>query len=128
MTEVIEQALGMDYHEQGVGGQSIAAGRRIVQVQREEILSRLTENREAIRRYGVRRLGLFGSVARGENTSASDLDFLVEFDQKSFDAYMDLKVFLEGLFACPVDLVLADTLKPRLRETISNEIIHAQGL
>jgi len=57
-----------------------------------------------------------------------DLDFLVEFDQKSFDAYMDLKAYLENLFGCPVDLVLANTLKPRLREPILNETIHAPGL
>ena len=53
---------------------------------------------------------------------------MVEFDTKSFDAYMDLKVFLERLFGCPVDLVLRDTIKPRLRETILKEAIHAPGL
>ncbi len=53
---------------------------------------------------------------------------LVEFDHKSFDAYMDLKEYLENLFDCPVDLVLADALKPRLREPILNETVHAPGL
>jgi len=92
------------------------------------VLSELERKAEEIRRFGVRRLGLFGSAARGDNTSRSDLDFLVEFDQKSFDAYMGLKDFLEGLFACSVDLVIADTLKPRLRATILNETIYAPGL
>ena len=41
---------------------------------------------------------------------------------------MGLKEFLEGLFDCPVDLVLAQTLKPRLREPVLREAIHAQGL
>jgi hypothetical protein len=95
---------------------------------REQVLARLEENREALRRFGVKSLGLFGSVARGEGTGASDLDFVVEFERNTFDAYMDLKEFLEGLFACPVDLVLADTLKPRLREPVLREAIHAQGL
>jgi hypothetical protein len=45
-----------------------------------------------------------------------------------FDAYMDLKAYLENLFGCSVDLVLANTLKPRLREPIFNETIHAPGL
>jgi hypothetical protein len=67
-------------------------------------------------------------VTRRENTSASDFDFLVEFDQISFDAYMDLKAHLEKLFGCPVDFVLADALKARLREPILNETIHAPGL
>jgi predicted nucleotidyltransferase len=95
---------------------------------REEILKILEENRNTIRGYGVRRLGLFGSCARGECVEASDLDFVVEFEKKSFDAYMDLKLFLEELFGCPVDLVISDTIKPRLRTTILGEAIHAPGL
>jgi len=99
-----------------------------VQFTREQVLAKLSEERDNIRRFGVRSLGLFGSVAREENTSASDLDFLVEFDRKSFDAYMDLKAYLENLFGCPADLVLANTPKRRLREPILNETVHAPGL
>jgi predicted nucleotidyltransferase len=95
---------------------------------RDEVLKRLEENREAILGYGVRRLGLFGSFARGEATESSDLDFVVEFEKKTFDAYMDLKEFLEELFKCPVDLVLADAIKPRLQATILGEAVYAPGL
>jgi hypothetical protein len=73
-------------------------------------------------------LGLFGSCARGEATSGSDLDFVVELEKKSFDAYMDLKDFLEKLFGCKVDLVMKDAIKPRLREPILKETIYAPGL
>ena len=52
---------------------------------RDEVLRRLGENHEAIRGYGVRRLGLFGSFARGEATESSDIDFVVEFEKKSFE-------------------------------------------
>ena len=95
---------------------------------RENILKMLEENREAIRRYGVRRLGLFGSCAQGKGTQTSDLDFVVEFERKSFDAYMDLKAFLEGLFGCRIDLVLADALKPRLRAAVLEQAVYASGL
>ncbi len=95
---------------------------------REEVLRALERNREAIRQYGVRRLGLFGSCARGEAEETSDLDFVEEVERKSFDAYMDLKAFLEGLFGCPVDLVLSETIKPRLRQRILKETVHAPGL
>ncbi len=95
---------------------------------RDSILKTLEANRAAIQRYGVRSLGLFGSAARGESNSASDLDFLVELDRNSFDAYMEVKEFLEGLFNCRVDLILLDTLKPRLRQTILEETVHAAGL
>ena len=95
---------------------------------RETVLQKLEENRETIRGFGVKRLGLFGSVARGEATEGSDLDFLVELEIKSFDAYMDLKDFLEEMFDCKVDLVMKEALKPRLREPILKETVYAQGL
>ncbi|HTY22601.1 MAG TPA: nucleotidyltransferase domain-containing protein, partial [Desulfomonilaceae bacterium] len=65
--------------------------RRALNMSREEILMKLQENRETIRRFGVRRLGIFGSYARDEQTEASDMDFLVEFEKKTFNNYMDLK-------------------------------------
>jgi predicted nucleotidyltransferase len=94
----------------------------------QEILRLLEENAPVVRRYGVRSLGLFGSGARDTAREGSDLDFVVEFDTKSFDAYMDVRIFLERLFQCPVDLVLRDAIKPRLRETILREALHAPGL
>ena len=61
------------------------------------------------RKYHVRRLDVFGSAATGEFESSSDIDFLVEFDnkvnQRRFDNYFDLHRALEQLFARPVGLV-----------------------
>src|SRR6266478_955667 len=95
---------------------------------REEILKTIDANQAKIKGFGVLSLSLFGSCARGEETAESDLDFVVEFERKSFDGYMDLKFFLEDLFGKPVDLVLADGIKPRLRSVILREAIHAPGL
>ena len=94
----------------------------------EQILKMIEANRERIKGFGVRRLGLFGSAARGEATEGSDLDFVVELERKTFDNYMDLKEFLEELFKCKIDLVMKDAIKPRLREPILKETIYAQGL
>ena len=88
----------------------------------------LEKNTDTIRGFGVRRLGLFGSFAKGEASDMSDIDFLVEFERKTFDAYMELKDYLERLFNCRVDLVIEDALKPRLRLKILSEVIHASGL
>lgn len=95
---------------------------------REEIIQLLREQRGAIRNYGVRRLRLFGSCARDEAREVGDLDFLVDFEKKSFDAYMGLKEFLENLFGCPVDLVLSNAIKPRLRPFILKDAIDVEGL
>lgn len=93
-----------------------------------EILRKLEENRDAILGFGVRRLGIFGSYARGEQSEAGDMDFLVEFERATFDNYFDLKFFLEGLFGRKVDLVIKDNIKPRIRSTILKETVYDQGL
>ncbi|KKK49067.1 hypothetical protein LCGC14_3138780, partial [marine sediment metagenome] len=51
-----------------------------------------------------------------------------ELDDPSFDHYMDLKFYLENLFGTSVDLVLADTIKPRLQPIITREVVYAKGL
>jgi predicted nucleotidyltransferase len=56
------------------------------------------------------------------------LDLVLEFDSRTFDAYMDLKAFLERLLERRVDLVLRDAIKPRLRESVLSEALHAPGL
>jgi hypothetical protein len=95
---------------------------------RGEVLRALEEHATTLRRLGARRLGLFGSVAKNEAGPASDIDFVVELDERTFDRYMDLKLFLEELFGCRVDLVLADSIKPRLRSAILRETVYAAGL
>ena len=93
-----------------------------------QILRTLQDNRDRIRTFGVRRLALFGSATRNEQTETSDLDFLVEFDRKTFDGYMGLKEFLEAQFGCPVDLVVREAVKPRLRDAILTSAVYAPGL
>jgi len=95
---------------------------------REEVLETLQRHRERIRALGVKRLGLFGSCARGESTGGSDLDFVVELQAKTFDAYMELKLLLEDLFGCRIDLVLQDAIKPRLRPRIMQDLVDVPGL
>jgi uncharacterized protein len=53
---------------------------------------------------------------------------VAELETKSFDAYMDVKAFLERLFGCRVNLVLREAIQPRLRKTILKEALRAPGL
>ena len=93
----------------------------------EYIFQVLEPYQEKIRELGVRQLGLFGSCAWGESKETSDLDFLVELEHETFDSYMNIKALLEDLFETEVDLVLVDGIKPRLRDRILGEAIHAPG-
>jgi hypothetical protein len=95
---------------------------------RAEIMAVLKANSAEIKGFGVKKLGLFGSAVRGEAKEISDLDFLVEFEKKSFDSYMDLKFFLEDLFECKVDLVLNDSIKTGIKKPILEETVYAEGL
>jgi hypothetical protein len=90
---------------------------------RDQIIATLQERGEQLhQQYGVRRLLLFGSVARNQAGPASDIDLLVEFrESPSFDGYMDLKFALEDWLRASVDLVTLDALRPGLAEQIDRE-------
>ena len=94
---------------------------------RDEVLKLIEQNQATLQRLGVRRLGLFGSYARDEALPGSDLDFVVELSEKSFDAYMDTKLFLEELFRSSVDLVTMSSIKPRLLPIIQREVVYVPG-
>ena len=68
-------------------------------------------------KYGVKKIGVFGSFARGEGRKDSDIDVLVEFKDGSetFDNYMELKLMLEKIFKRKIDLVIEEDLRPELK-------------
>jgi len=94
----------------------------------QQLFQLLRHSIQEIRKFGVRRLGLFGSWVRGETDRKSDIDVLVEFTTPSFDNYMELKYFLEELFGREVDLVLADSLKAQIKPKILSEVVYVEGL
>jgi predicted nucleotidyltransferase len=94
----------------------------------EEIFAILARERNALKGFSVRRLALFGSAARDQAGPTSDLDFLVDFDHKTFRNYMGLADFLEGLFGRKVDLVIRESIKPLLRDRILREARDVPGL
>lgn len=92
---------------------------------RNEILTLLKKHSNEIRRrFSVRKIGLFGSHAHGGFDDLSDIDLLVELEAPTFDHYMELKFFLEDTFNRPVDLILADSVKPRLKPLIAAEVVY----
>ncbi len=81
---------------------------------REEVIECLGRADDEIRSLGVRRIALFGSVARGEASADSDVDLLVEFlpERKTFDRFMALTDLLERILGRRVDLVTTEALSP----------------
>ena len=79
---------------------------------------------ELAARFTVQRVSLFGSFARDHAGPHSDVDILIELEEPTFDHYIDLKFYLEELLDRPVDLVLRDTIKPRLKPIIEREVVY----
>jgi len=85
----------------------------------------LKRHQADLHQRGVKSLAVFGSLARGEATPASDIDVLVEFDRPvGLFEFIRLKLYLEELTGRHVDLVTPDALRPAMRAEILNEAVH----
>ena len=90
----------------------------------EDIQKILRAHRKELReKYGVRRIGVFGSYSRGEQRIDSDVDVLVEFERPvGLMTFVRLQEYLEELLGIKVDLVTRGALKRRIRERILKEV------
>jgi len=96
---------------------------------KEEVLKYLRENKEYFKKkYGVKKIYLFGSVARGEDKENSDIDIMIEFISDkfhTFDNYFDLKYELEDKFKRKIDLATKEMIREKLKKYIYQDIINA---
>ena len=77
-----------------------------------------------LKKYGVKRAGIFGSVVRGEETEKSDIDILVEIEGRvSLLDFVGLKLELEEALGRKVDLGEYSTIKPIIKEQILSEAV-----
>lgn len=75
-----------------------------------------------LKKYGVTRAGIFGSVVRGEAREDSDIDILVEIESRmSLLDFAGLKLELEEALGSPVDLGEYSVIKPIIKEQILKE-------
>lgn len=91
-----------------------------------DIISSLKNIKEDLsQRFAVKEIGVFGSVAREEQTDASDIDLLVEFSKPvSLVTFMRLEFYLSDMLGNKVDLVTFDSLKPMIQEDVLSEVIY----
>jgi hypothetical protein len=91
---------------------------------REEVQGKRHEIVALAHQHGAHNLRIFGSTARGDDQSTSDVDFLVDMDkQRTLLDYIALKQELESLLGCPVDLAEPANLHPVVRDRILQEAI-----
>ena len=95
---------------------------------RDAIIATLKAREPDLRRLGARHIALFGSVARGEASEASDIDILVDLQPDApigvFE-YVGLTQFIADLFPMPVDLANHARLKPHVRPSTEREAVYA---
>ena len=96
---------------------------------RREILRVLKSNRDALQKHKVKRIGLFGSFATGKQGKRSDIDFLVEFEEPTFDNFMGLHDYLARLFRRKIELLTPEGIQSirikSIAENIKKTVIYA---
>jgi uncharacterized protein len=88
----------------------------------KEIFEILKTHRELLKKYRVKKIGLFGSALRNEANHKSDIDMLVEFEEKTFDNFIELAFELEELFDQKIDLLTEKGISPYILPYIKNTI------
>ena len=93
---------------------------------RQNVLDLLTQNRDAISaKFHIRRIGIYGSVNRGEENEKSDIDILIDFETgyATLRNYMNLQRYLQAFFSRKVDLVTYGSLSPHIRPFVVREVV-----
>jgi len=92
---------------------------------RDEVIRKLHDNKAALeKKFPLKTLALFGSYARNEQTSDSDIDVMVEFSEPVGIEFVDLLIELENIFQKPVDLVTKRSLKSSLKPFVEKDLIY----
>lgn len=97
---------------------------------KNSIIKELDNNKKILRNNKVKRIGLFGSYARGDYRKDSDIDFLIEFELNEFgenfkglyEAFTNVYDFLKNKFQKNIELITADSLSPYIKPYIEKEV------
>ena len=91
---------------------------------KENIINTIEIHKSGLIPYGVRKIGLFGSYARGEQTAQSDIDILAEFEEPvSLLALVGAEQYLSRILKTKVDLIPKEDIRPELKDKILAEAV-----
>jgi len=94
----------------------------------DEVLHYLSENKlEFQEKFGITRIGVFGSFVQREQNPCSDIDMVVEMDpqRKNLHNFLQFKRHLESTLGLSVDIGFEHTLKPAAKESVKKQIVYA---
>jgi len=90
---------------------------------RRQVIEILQAHQEQLRQFGVKKIRLFGSVARESAGSQSDVDMVVEFSEITYRRFVALKSFLESILGREVDLLTPAAVQGRLKDEIEKDLV-----
>ena len=95
---------------------------------KQQIINLIVKNKQAFRSLGAKKVGLFGSFARGEQTRESDVDLLVDFlpEQKSYRNFLNVADLAERLLNRKVEVLTPQSLSPYLAPYIEKDVTYVQ--
>lgn len=94
----------------------------------QSITQTLSDQKVTLQHFGLKRIGVFGSSARGEDLITSDIDLVLDFNpaQKTYKNFFASTTFLESLFKKPIDAVTLQALSPYIRPHVEKDITYVQ--
>ena len=97
-------------------------------ITKELIQQKVQENKAEIRKFGISRIGLFGSFVRGEQKEDSDIDLLVEFQEgkKTFRNFIEFSEYIEKTLGRKVEVLTPESISPYITPYIKNEVKYVQ--
>jgi predicted nucleotidyltransferase len=90
---------------------------------RRQVIEILQAHQEELRGFGVKKIRLFGSVARESAGSQSDVDMVVEFSEITYRRFVALKAYLESILGREVDRLTPAAVQGRLKDEIEKDLV-----
>jgi predicted nucleotidyltransferase len=94
-----------------------------MRIEKNEIINKLKRNKNILEKFGVKRIGLFGSYVTGKATEDSDIDILIDLstNKEMYQNYCKTRYFLEDLFQKEIDLITLNQFDQEYKTKIARD-------